>query len=308
MKKLLLMLTAALFVNQAEAQIYETPKDKNLLSVYNFDADEKFQKAEEKKAEELERRRLAPMRPYIGEMPEILAKKPVVFEGEEYKKFIDQSIFPLHDQIRFWGKNVKISENQCNADGMFAIYNLRANDTEELDYDCVGYVNASCGPECFDDGVFFGNHEPEFVCIGGIVEDVINQKDDVNELEKQVCIDEKGKVLWQRERGDNYIFDYMNRLLYFQNRNMFISYMSEKVDKEFVYDENEYKYYNVQAPEDFFHVKYERDSKGRIVKEFHFNQDMFPYYIYVAEYDNNKCTQITKYDGYNGTGEIYKFK
>ncbi len=308
MKKILLILFAFVLTETAVAQIRELPQEKNLLSVYNFGAEKKFDAAKEAQNAEIIRRKNAPMRKFIGEMPELPVKEPTVFEGEEYKDFINQSIFPLQDQIRFWGKDVNISQNQCNADGMFAIYNLRTNGTKELDYDCVGYVHSACGPECFEDGAFFGYHQPEFTCVGGKIEEIFSEGEDVDTLEKQVCLDEKNKVLWQRERDDNYVFDYMNRLMYFQNRNMFISYFNNKVDKEFIYDKDEYKYYDVNKKEDFFHVKYERDSKGRIIKEFHFNHDKFPYYIFAAEYDGDKCVQITKYDGYSGNIEIYKFK
>lgn len=308
MKKILSVCIATIMAIPAVAQIREMPQHKNLLNEYNIGAEERFEAQKLAQAAEIARRRAAPERKFIGEMPELTVKKPTVFEGEKYDKDINQSIFPLQDQVRFWGKKVNLSQNECNAEGMFAIYNLRLNEKNNLDYDCVGYVHSACGPECFEDGAFFGNYQPEFICVGGKIEQIFSENDGVNTLEKQVCVDDKGKQIWQRMRGDNYVFDYMNRLMYFQNRNMFISYFNNKVDKEFIYDENEYKYYDSKKPEDFFHVKYERDNRGRIVKEFHFNKDEFPYYIFVAEYDDEGCKKITKYDGYKGSEEIYKFK
>jgi len=310
MKKTLLMCFMTMLTVPAMAQVREMPQHKNLLNEYNIGAEERFEAKKLAEAAEMARRRAAPARKFIGEMPELVAKKPTVFEGEEYNKTLEQSIFPLQDQIRFWGKKADLSQNQCNGGGMFAVYNLRLNEADELDYDCVGYVHAACGLKCFEDGVFFGTYQPEFACEGGKVEQIFSdsEDDDVETLKKQVCVDEKGKVLWQRKRNDNYVFDYKNQLMYFQSRNMFISYFNNKVDKEFIYDMNEYKYYDSKRSEDFFHVRYERDANKKIVKEFHFNKDEFPYYIYVAEYGDKGCKKITKYDGYNGTVEIYKFK
>lgn len=299
MQKSFLFLGLLLSVSAfAKAQILQAPAEKNQLSEYNI------AKPDTTEAELARIRKKMP--PYLGKMSKVKKLPPKVYTGGKFNPFFGQSLFPLQDQTRFYNKSFEIRENKCNADGMFAIYNIRNSEANELQYDCVGWVNSACGPECFDDGVFFGSYRPQYACVGELKE-IWGGTEDNPVLEQMVCYDEKDKVIWQRERDDNYVFDNTGRLMFFQNKTDFIQYMNSRVEEKYIYDTDEYMYYSPAHLDDYFHVKYERDGNGRIIKEFHFNQDGFPYYIFVADYEGNKCKQITKYDGYKGTTETFKF-
>lgn len=294
MKKIVIILFSLLINFSAQAQTV-APAEKNQLSQYNYKAQEKASSQKQKTKKEIP--------PYLGKMSEVKKAQPKTYRGGKFNSFFNQSLFPLQDQTRFYSKTFEIRENKCNADGTFAIYNIRNKNSDTLEYDCVGRVNAACGPECFDDGVFFGNHIPQYMCIGSVSDEFNEEKT----LTKKVCWDNKHNMLWERNINDNYVFDNTGRLQFFQNNTTFVQYLNSKLKEKYVYDENEYMYFSAENPNEFFHVQYERDANGRVIKEFHFNHEGFPYYIFVANYQDGKCTKIIKYDGYKGTSEIYEF-
>lgn len=228
-------------------------------------------------------------------------------EKAEYNYELNKSIFPLQDQVRFYGKNMGLYNNEClNDKSVFAIYNLQEQ-KNKINFECIGYDNAECGAECFHDGIYIGKYHPEVECSETLIEEGYDNGKDFK-LDKLICKNKLGKIIWQRNLHDKYVFNYVGNLIYLHNPTTSISYKNNTIRRKIVHDKNETYLYDADNPRDFFHVKYERDDADNIIREFHYNQNGFPYHIYEAEYVNDKCLSITKIDGYSGKREVYEFK
>lgn len=220
---------------------------------------------------------------------------------------LQKSIFPLQDQVRFYNREVKLAKGLCDeVEGAFAIYNLQ-NEKNQIKYECVGEYHATCGDKCLGGDVFFGKYTPELPCAGEVFEEG-QEKEDVFITERETCRDIKNRIVWERNRNDRFGFDHLGYLFFFKTDTSTTSYRSKKIQRKLVRAENEYMMYDNDAPQDFFHVKYERDDKGNIVRETHFNKDDFPYMIYEAEYQNNRCVKITQTDAVKNKSSVYEFE
>lgn len=224
-----------------------------------------------------------------------------------YNYAMNKSIFPLQDQVRFYGRNIEFDEDNCmKRKNVIAIYNLQERQNK-ISFECIGYDNAECGAECFHDGIYIGKYRPEIECSENLIEEGYGEGKDF-QLENLICKNKLGEIIWQRNIHDKYVFNYIGNLIYLQNPTTTISYKNNKIRRKIVHDKNETYLYDADNPRDFFHVKYERDDADNIIREFHYNQNGFPYHIYEAEYVNDKCLSITKIDGYSGKREVYEFK
>lgn len=235
-------------------------------------------------------------------------------EPAQYQSFFNNSLFPLQDQVRFFNREFEIPQNKCAQDGAWAIFNLQENDGK-LDYECAGFHNDSCGSGCFAGEIYLGQYKPEIPCDGQLIED--GHKEIEGEgtselrvffvLEKQSCLDAKGKIIWQRNIGDKYVYNKDGNLIFYQGENSAISYKQHAVLREIIMTPDEIKLYDRDNPQDWIHVKYERDDQERIIRETHFNRDNFPYSMYEAVYSDDGVS-INKIDGYSGRKNTFVFK
>jgi len=224
-----------------------------------------------------------------------------------YQEFLEKSIFPLQDQTRYFGKSISAPESGCHTEsGVTGIYNLRENNGI-LEFDCFGNYNVSCGAACFHDGAFLGKYVPEIECAGEV--DNIGSTDGEDfVLEKQTCKDNRGRLIWERGLNDDYVFDTLGNLIFYKDKNSTSFFRGNSLQRRLYASENEIEYYDKDDLKAFFHVIYELNANGRIIRETHLNKDGYPYYIYNAEYINNKCTKITRTDTYNHKVETFEFE
>lgn len=233
---------------------------------------------------------------------------PVAVMAEEKAAFnpdFEYSIFPLQDQVRYYGKQIPFAKIDCGNMKAVGIYNLRTEEGEIL-YDCVGYDNADCGNECFHDGIRFGSYAPAVDCPGNLsMQNVHDEDGDI--YQQEICQKDDGLIVWQRLPYQNYVFNNDNQLVFLRDATSFTSYRNHRRQQIIIHAPDELMFWNKDIQDEFFHVKYERDESGRIISEIHFNKDGFPYSIYNAEYQGEKCVRIIKTDDYRKTQE-YEFE
>lgn len=224
-----------------------------------------------------------------------------------YQEFLEHSIFPLQDQVRFYGKNVSAPDSGCHTDtGVNGIYNL----TEEngvLSFSCLGTYNATCGSGCFHDGMYLGNYRPEIECAGEIASIGTGEEDSFI-LEKQICKDEKGETIWERSAGDEYVFDRYDNLIFYKEKHSTAHFRNNTLQHRLYVTSDEIEYYNLNELDTYFHVTYKLNDNGRVIRETHLNRKGFPYFIYDAEYSGNKCTRITRTDVFNHKTKTFEFE
>lgn len=224
-----------------------------------------------------------------------------------YQEFLERSIFPLQDQIRFYGKTVSAPDSGCQTNaGVTGIYNLN-EENGVLSFNCFGTHNAACGSACFHDGAYLGSYIPETECTGEI-ENLGTGEDNSFVLEKQICKDAKGKTVWERSAGDEYVFDRYGNLIFYKEKYGTAYFRNNTLQRRLYAAPEEIEYYDRADPDAFFHVTYKLNDNGRVIRETHLNRKGFPYYIYEAEYSGGKCVKITRTDSYNHKTETFEFE
>lgn len=222
-----------------------------------------------------------------------------------FNPIFNRSLFPLQEQVLNYGKNIDFKDTSCKSEGMIGIFRIK-NIKNQIQYECAGYTNAECGQECFNDNIYLGEYYPDIYCEGELFDEVDKSSGETI-LKRQVCENSDGNIIWERDADDNIIFDNIGRLRFVKDGNSFSTYKQNKLKRFISYTKNELKFFDVEIPDDYIHVKYEYDNRGRIIREIHFNKDRFPYVIYETKYDM-KGNVITKIDGYTNKRTEYLFK
>ncbi len=227
-------------------------------------------------------------------------------EKADFKDFLQQSLSPLQDQVRFYNHNVKLAKNGCDDKNFLRIYNL-VEHKGKINYECVGNYGNLCQDKCLGGGIYIGNYTPEIPCNG---EKFFagTEKENSFTVTKEICQDSKKQKLWERTPTDAYVFDYMGRLLFLSSDNVTMTFRNNRLQRKIMYSADETMLYDAENTEAYLHIRYERAENGNLLKEIHFNRDGFPYSIYEAEYQNGRCVKISKTDGFSGNKEVYEFK
>lgn len=227
--------------------------------------------------------------------------------AEKYNPALDRSVFPLQDQTRFYGRKITPDLSQCQGeDEPVAFFNLQENDGK-LNFECATHYNSHCRPSCFGGGYAFGDSVPAPACEQETIKDR-HFEGETLVLDKETCPDKHGKTLWSRNNHENIVFDSQRRILFYRDNESYILFRDKIMVRRLLFRKDEFLLDEYLKPENYFHVKYIRDKAGNIVREAHYNREGFPYMVYFAEYDNNKCKKIEKFDVYNGTKTDYLFK
>lgn len=222
-----------------------------------------------------------------------------------FNPIFNRSLFPLQEQVLHYGKNIEFKDTFCKSEGMIGVFRIK-NVKGQIQYECAGYTNAECGLECFNDNVYLGEYYPDIYCEGELFDEV-DKSSGTTVLKRQVCENSVGNVIWERNSDDKIVFDNIGRLRFVKDEKSFGTYRQNKLKRFISYSKDELIFYDAEIPDDYIHVKYQYDNRGRVTKEMHFNKERFPYVIYEAQY-NVKGNIITKIDGYTNKRTEYLFK
>lgn len=224
----------------------------------------------------------------------------------QYNPELEKSVFPLQDQIRFRGEDVKLDLSRCGTeDEIRAVYNLQQEE-ENIVFKCISRYNSSCFPSCFNGGFAFDRFEPRPDCDGQL-QHTLHVEDDIEVLDEEQCLDKHENLIWKRELSDNIVFDNQKHIIFYRDGDSVKLFKDKIITRHLVYSQNEFLFDDYSEAEAFFHVKYVRDSKGNVIRETHYNRSGFPYMIYEAEYAGGKCQKIIKINPYNGEKTEYLF-
>ena len=222
-----------------------------------------------------------------------------------FNPIFNRSLFPLQEQVLHYGKNIELKDTFCKSEGMIGIFRIK-NIKGQIQYECAGYTNTECGLECFNDNIYLGEYYPDIYCEGELF-DEIDKSSGTTILKRQVCENSDGNIIWERNANDELVFDNTGRLRFVRDEKSFSTYRQNKLKRFISYNNDELIFYDAEIPDDYIHVKYQYDKRGRVIRETHFNKERFPYVIYEAKYDVRGNT-IFKIDGYTNKKTEYLFK